>query len=215
MQAPLRRPPHVTALPPPPLPPHSFCCFQPPPSPGLYTLSLHDALPISADSAFGWRQAAVGGIVFGPARLPLRSAAGELRLREPVAERSEEHTSELQSRGHLVCRLLLEKKKQQEDGGAGPAQYAGAPPPAAACDRAPAPSAPSPFLLLFSAAALPRALHSFPTRRSSDLCRQRVRLAPGRRGRDRVRAGAPAAAQRRRRAEIARAGCGKIGRAHV
>ncbi|AOH36601.1 hypothetical protein BGP89_09745 [Luteimonas sp. JM171] len=38
-----------------------------------------------AESAFGWRQAAVGGIEFGPARLPLRSAAGELRLREPVA----------------------------------------------------------------------------------------------------------------------------------
>src|SRR5439155_18673157 len=34
----------------------------------------------------------------------------------PIASRSEEHTSELQSRGHLVCRLLLEKKKQQDEG---------------------------------------------------------------------------------------------------
>src|SRR5437870_10736883 len=65
----------------------------------IYTLSLHDALPICAG-----RRAA---------RL-LRSLSD--RLREPrrradVRDRSEEHTSELQSRGHLVCRLLLEKKK--------------------------------------------------------------------------------------------------------
>src|SRR5690625_6565186 len=39
-------------------------------------------------------------------------AAG--RLSEAVGGRSEEHTSELQSRGHLVCRLLLEKKKKQQ-----------------------------------------------------------------------------------------------------
>src|SRR5437870_11449924 len=37
--------------------------------------------------------------------------AGPLKKRSPAARRSEEHTSELQSRGHLVCRLLLEKKK--------------------------------------------------------------------------------------------------------
>src|SRR5437870_11560130 len=37
--------------------------------------------------------------------------AGAVPLRSPVFSRSEEHTSELQSRGHLVCRLLLEKKK--------------------------------------------------------------------------------------------------------
>src|SRR5437870_11006835 len=37
----------------------------------------------------------------------------ELLLLEPGAKRSEEHTSELQSRGHLVCRLLLEKKKMK------------------------------------------------------------------------------------------------------
>src|SRR5437870_10983723 len=36
---------------------------------------------------------------------------GEASSRSPAASRSEEHTSELQSRGHLVCRLLLEKKK--------------------------------------------------------------------------------------------------------
>src|ERR1041385_9529255 len=59
----------------------------------IYTLSLHDALPI-------YRPDAGGGAAAGPARR--RAAPG----------RSEEHTSELQSRLHLVCRLLLEKKKQ-------------------------------------------------------------------------------------------------------
>src|SRR6266508_5386019 len=39
------------------------------------------------------------------------SAVARLRPRRPIVARSEEHTSELQSRGHLVCRLLLEKKK--------------------------------------------------------------------------------------------------------
>src|SRR5690625_6841998 len=46
-----------------------------------------------------------------------RTAQADSPLRTgSVAERSEEHTSELQSRGHLVCRLLLEKKKRQWDG---------------------------------------------------------------------------------------------------
>src|SRR5437870_8988119 len=45
-----------------------------------------------------------------------RSGSGGRRgpLREPERSRSEEHTSELQSRGHLVCRLLLEKKKKNK-----------------------------------------------------------------------------------------------------
>src|SRR5439155_17164596 len=38
---------------------------------------------------------------------------GEARGTQPQSRRSEEHTSELQSRGHLVCRLLLEKKKKR------------------------------------------------------------------------------------------------------
>src|SRR6266511_2199979 len=59
----------------------------------IYTLSLHDALPISRR----W--------------LPhLRSRAGNSQS-PPLGGRSEEHTSELQSRENLVCRLLLEKKK--------------------------------------------------------------------------------------------------------
>src|SRR2546429_3431370 len=67
----------------------------------IYTLSLHDALPISCCWA-GTRPAACGGT-----GTPTRWAG---RRRGP---RSEEHTSELQSRLHLVCRLLLEKKKKK------------------------------------------------------------------------------------------------------
>src|SRR3712207_9090129 len=75
----------------------------------IYTLSLHDALPISARR--GRRAGPAAGPATGPAAnwgRPSASAnrAGSLR-------RSEEHTSELQSRQYLVCRLLLEKKKKQ------------------------------------------------------------------------------------------------------
>src|SRR5260370_20418964 len=71
----------------------------------IYTLSLHDALPIS----FGW----VGfGRVFGRL-LQLASHSPTFPAASRPA-RSEEHTSELQSHLNLVCRLLLEKKKKQE-----------------------------------------------------------------------------------------------------
>src|SRR5690606_41026441 len=75
-------------------------------------LSLHDALPISPGDRCG-----------GPGRARPRASAGPgRRRRRPVGAppgpgqgvlrlRSEEHTSELQSRENLVCRLLLEKKK--------------------------------------------------------------------------------------------------------
>src|SRR5207253_7953644 len=46
---------------------------------------------------------------------PPRQAERSLERRHMMAGRSEEHTSELQSRGHLVCRLLLEKKKMCQD----------------------------------------------------------------------------------------------------
>src|SRR2546422_8108926 len=68
----------------------------------IYTLSLHDALPISAREGIG------GG---PPRRRPHRWGRGS-RRHAPRLARSEEHTSELQSRLHLVCRLLLEKKKK-------------------------------------------------------------------------------------------------------
>src|SRR2546429_9941865 len=77
----------------------------------IYTLSLHDALPIST------------GCASRPNRYALKSrvpAISGVANRENSAwpllmsRRSEEHTSELQSRLHLVCRLLLEKKKKKK-----------------------------------------------------------------------------------------------------
>src|SRR5437016_10709148 len=68
----------------------------------IYTLSLHDALPISPRA---------GG---GRPRLP-RAPPRRVPAR-PRARRSEEHTSELQSLTNLVCRLLLEKKKTHTTG---------------------------------------------------------------------------------------------------
>src|SRR5690349_23944498 len=68
---------------------------------GIYTLSLHDALPIWP---FGMKLA----------RLEMKTGKAVMekrRIREQ-SDRSEEHTSELQSRRDLVCRLLLEKKKR-------------------------------------------------------------------------------------------------------
>src|SRR2546422_6973649 len=69
----------------------------------IYTLSLHDALPISNSAARMSPTTRDGG-----RRAPSRVA----RLFRSRTTRSEEHTSELQSRLHLVCRLLLEKKKK-------------------------------------------------------------------------------------------------------
>src|SRR3712207_7078649 len=84
----------------------------------IYTLSLHDALPICLVST--QRGRAGGTFVLDDPERPLH--AGEITetmmaaLRENyefrLGVRSEEHTSELQSRQYLVCRLLLEKKKK-------------------------------------------------------------------------------------------------------
>src|SRR5439155_25618936 len=67
----------------------------------IYPLSLHDALPISA--------ALLSSCFLRLSSRPFARSSG-LKYSLPTF-RSEEHTSELQSRGHLVCRLLLEKKK--------------------------------------------------------------------------------------------------------
>src|SRR2546428_8790123 len=73
----------------------------------IYTLSLHDALPIYRQGSGGQRRRVSQALT----RQPRRSA------QDPAADphqRSEEHTSELQSRSDLVCRLLLEKKKNTD-----------------------------------------------------------------------------------------------------
>src|SRR5438105_12806415 len=70
--------------------------FNDPATTHIYTLSLHDALPISARAKSGEAPRSKGRIV-------IATVKGDVR--------SEEHTSELQSRVDLVCRLLLEKKK--------------------------------------------------------------------------------------------------------
>src|SRR5256885_16280463 len=74
----------------------------------IYTLSLHDALPICL----------VTGVVRGDFRVPDhpgQETAGFVGpARRGAVERSEEHTSELQSPCKIVCRLLLEKKKKNK-----------------------------------------------------------------------------------------------------
>src|SRR3712207_7562646 len=73
----------------------------------IYTLSLHDALPISPETV-EWTAAQNARTRAVLDTLPNRSGLH----RRLEALRSEEHTSELQSRQYLVCRLLLEKKNQ-------------------------------------------------------------------------------------------------------
>src|SRR3989442_4530988 len=87
----------------------------------IYTLSLHDALPIcgSCGSNLGIARQYLIGFADASATIDLNGTGGiTLADRSMIhagggylPSRSEEHTSELQSRPHLVCRLLLEKKK--------------------------------------------------------------------------------------------------------
>src|SRR2546422_5292183 len=78
----------------------------------IYTLSLHDALPI-----YWAPEPAVSSLLrqgqWPSSLVPWRSYASPNRINRCKPSRSEEHTSELQSRLHLVCRLLLEKKKRE------------------------------------------------------------------------------------------------------
>src|SRR5439155_26406683 len=90
----------------------------------IYTLSLHDALPISTmavtvsvvETSTGFGVAVT--VTLGGVRSPTSNAPDAVAQFALVSDahrsRSEEHTSELQSRGHLVCRLLLEKKKKKK-----------------------------------------------------------------------------------------------------
>src|SRR5687768_18264521 len=82
----------------------------------IYTLSLHDALPIYRGGALptGRRRGVARGVGRAVPRLARAAAAPGDPRRHHALGRSEEHTSELQSRLHLVCRLLLEKKKKKK-----------------------------------------------------------------------------------------------------
>src|SRR3712207_9419635 len=76
----------------------------------IYTLSLHDALPILKDKRWnGDNRGAREGSTQERHRPRDRDGPRGARF-----DRSEEHTSELQSRQYLVCRLLLEKKKKHK-----------------------------------------------------------------------------------------------------
>src|SRR3712207_7959737 len=80
----------------------------------IYTLSLHDALPISCPGCGAITpptSAATNGRKRVPGCGPALLRWCVTRPRAAFRSRSEEHTSELQSRQYLVCRLLLEKKK--------------------------------------------------------------------------------------------------------
>src|SRR5258708_18964826 len=78
----------------------SFFFFNDTATTEIYTLSLHDALPISPWSSTAARSC---------------WACATMRAAAASRARSEEHTSELQSPDHLVCRLLLEKKKSIQE----------------------------------------------------------------------------------------------------
>src|SRR5687768_18561118 len=92
-----------------------FSIFYVPAATKIYSLSLHDALPI-----FLWRSRSERNMPTGGAILAMNirfialfsTARQSIRKRCDTGVRSEEHTSELQSRLHLVCRLLLEKKNK-------------------------------------------------------------------------------------------------------
>src|SRR2546429_3193280 len=74
----------------------------------IYTLSLHDALPICQTLG------GTGTVQFGTG--PANASNSSLYTNGSLTIRSEEHTSELQSRLHLVCRLLLEKNQANAAG---------------------------------------------------------------------------------------------------
>src|SRR3712207_8259532 len=106
-----------------------FVFFNDTATPEIYTLSLHDALPISsarrrARGSSGSAAARSAARARAAAATPPASRRATARARAGTRAapsrrtgcacgrgRSEEHTSELQSRQYLVCRLLLEKKK--------------------------------------------------------------------------------------------------------
>src|SRR5690242_21532581 len=91
-----------------------FFFFNDPATTEIYTLSLHDALPI-----FGGGALLAGAAIFALDAHDAQTTVSDTYKRggkwEDIRDaRSEEHTSELQSHVNLVCRLLLEKKKKKQ-----------------------------------------------------------------------------------------------------
>src|SRR5260370_39692110 len=93
------------------LPLFSFFFFNDTATTEIYTLSLHDALPISAQPWSAWPTAPPILPNWRSTWVTPATAISAKRFAESSVARSEEHTSELQSHLNLVCRLLLEKKK--------------------------------------------------------------------------------------------------------
>src|SRR5207253_11522808 len=108
--------------------PHAHCLTRDPRTTQLHTLSLHDALPIYRARPSVRHRCAQECLLLPRRFRTRRQERSAPSIRDPPGtcppdrprrhawvdtseRRSEEHTSELQSRGHLVCRLLLEKKK--------------------------------------------------------------------------------------------------------
>src|SRR5690242_6316638 len=166
-------------------PPKSFvvavsCFFTATATPAIYTLSLHDALPILNEVAAACKERGLWPFTH----------FNRVHVVPPCTVRSEEHTSELQSHVNLVCRLLLEKKKARDGSRArnvvlgvihegdhvrpvrlGAAHIIHARYTAVGEIRR---EVPAEILrrrgqLFFYSDGDPRDLHSFPTRRSSDL----------------------------------------------
>src|SRR5204862_2777753 len=88
-----------------------FFFFTDPSTTEIYTLSLHDALPIYFTLRNRTQESGAGRVRHVRLWRGVRKASGS----ERAGRRSEEHTSELQSRRDLVCRLLLEKKKNKQN----------------------------------------------------------------------------------------------------
>src|SRR5476649_1076684 len=148
------------------LPVWSFFFFNDTATTEIYTLSLHDALPIFS----------------GAVGLPAPDST-KVAVNYPAGYRSEEHTSELQSHSDLVCRLLLEKKKNENAGRPKNDEIGGARGkiPVLRRDRHDAGRRdvpPGRQLFFFLMIRRPPRSPLFPTRRSSDLGPRRVPVKP-------------------------------------
>src|SRR2546430_7489310 len=89
---------------------HTFFFFNDTATTEIYTLSLHDALPICVVRIHLARPPVSTPMLLGECHRGQRNNLIAV-IHRIVDRRSEEHTSELQSQSNLVCRLLLEKKK--------------------------------------------------------------------------------------------------------